>query len=162
MSFAAVYPGTFDPVTKGHLDIALRARDIFGSVVVLLIPNGNKKTLFTQAERFALLQEAFRGEPGIRVEQADGGLLSDYLKKNHLRLVVRGLRGASDVEYEFINAHYNKLFNPEIETVFLPGKPENAFLSSSAVREAFLYGADIISLVPPCVAEAINKKRKNA
>lgn len=153
----AVYAGSFDPVTNGHVDVARRARDVFGSVVVLLISNGRKRSLFDEAERLALLLETFKGEKGIRVERADG-LLADYLKTNNLRVLVRGLRGAPDVEHELLNAHYNKLFCSSAETVFLPARAEYAFLSSSAVREAAGYGADVSPLVPACVAQALKAK----
>lgn len=153
----AVYAGSFDPVTNGHMDVARRARDVFGSVVVLLIGNGCKRPLFDEAERLALLQEAFKGERGIRVEHAQG-LLTDYLKANSLRVLVRGLRGAPDLEHELLNAHYNKLFYSQAETVFLPARAEYGFLSSSAVREAVRYGADVSPLVPACVARALKAK----
>lgn len=153
----AVYAGSFDPVTNGHVDVARRARDVFGSVIVLLIANGRKRPLFDEAERLALLLETFKGEAGIRVERAEG-LLADYLKQNNLRVLVRGLRGAPDLEHELANAHYNKLFYPAAETVFLPSRAEYAFLSSSAVREAVWYGGDVSPLVPACVAEALKAK----
>ena len=91
------------------------------------------------------------------MEQADG-LLADYLKKNNLHILVRGVRGAADMEHELTNAYYNKLFCPGAETVFLPARPEYAFLSSSAVREAAGYGGDVSALVPPCVASALKGK----
>ncbi len=153
-----VYAGSFDPVTNGHIDIARRAREVFGNVVVLLIANGNKRSLFSEDERFALLQQTFKDEPGIRVDRACG-LLTDYLKERGLRVLVRGVRGPEDVAHEMTNAHYNKKFFPLAETVLLPCRAEYAFLSSSAVREAFGYGADVSDLVPPCVAEALAKKR---
>ena len=123
----------------------------------LVIPNGNKQPLFSPAERVVLLKETFKDEPLIRVEQAEG-LLADYLKKNNLHILVRGVRGAADMEHELTNAYYNKLFCPGAETVFFPARPEYAFLSSSAVREAAGYGGDISSLVPPCVASALKDK----
>ena len=116
--------------------------------------------MFSEDERFLLLQQTFKDEPGIRVERA-GGLLTDFLKKHGLRVLVRGVRGPSDVAHEMLNAHYNKKFYPLVETVFLPGRAEYAFLSSSAVREAVGYGADVSDLVPPCVAQALAQKNKN-
>lgn len=159
MNRPAVYAGSFDPVTNGHLDIIRRARAIFGEVIVLVMPNANKQPMFRETERVALLREALRAEEGVRIEKAHG-LLTDYLKKNDLRVLVRGLRGSADIEAEFVNAHYNKMFYPRVETVFLPCRPEYAFLSSSAVREAFSYGADIGEMVPPCVKTALKKKKK--
>lgn len=157
MSQLAVYPGSFDPVTNGHIDIARRARDVFGEVLVLLMPNAAKTPLFSEEERFVLLQETFRCEEGIRVARARG-LLTDFLKEQQLHIVVRGLRSAADIEPEFINAHYNKSFYPPTETIFLPTRVEYSFLSSSAVREAFAYGADVGKWVPPCVEMALKKK----
>ena len=158
MTVPVVYAGSFDPVTNGHLDIIRRARAVFGEVVVLLMPNANKRCLFSREERLQLLKEVLQHEAGIRVDCAEG-LLTDYLKKNHFKILVRGLRGPSDLDHELTNAHYNRLFYPSAETVFLPCRAEYAFLSASAVREAFAYGADIRGLVPECVAHALEKKR---
>lgn len=155
----AVYAGSFDPVTNGHIDIIRRARNVFGAVIVLVMPNACKRPLFTAQERVELLGQALQGEENVRVEAAEG-LLADYLKKNGLNVLVRGLRGEGDLEHELINAYYNKQFYAPAETVFLPGRPEYAFLSSSSVREAFSYGADVSGLVPPCVAEALRRKKR--
>ncbi len=152
-----VFAGSFDPVTLGHVDIVRRARDVFGAVRVLLIANSNKRPIFTEEERLSLLKETFKDEPHVQVECAEG-LLTDYLKKNNLRVVVRGLRGMGDVEHEMTNAHYNKLFYPEMETLWFSPRPEYSFLSSSAVREAAGYGGDVSSLVPACVARALKEK----
>lgn len=154
----ALYTGSFDPVTNGHLDVIRRARDIFGALTVLIIPNAVKNPLFTPQERRFLLEEALAGETGITVETAPGGLLADYMKANGYHVIVRGLRGAQDVEHELTNAYYNKSFWREVETVFLPALPELAYVSSSAVREAVLYGADVSGWVPPCTARALAEK----
>ena len=142
----AIYTGSFDPITNGHLDIIRRARDIFGALTVLVIPNGVKNPLFSLEE------------PGITVASADGGLLADYLKEHGYNVIVRGLRGAQDVPHEFTNAYYNRAFCPKAETVFLPARPEWTFVSSSAVREAVRYGADVSRWVPPCVVRAMSEK----
>lgn len=157
-NITAVFPGTFDPVTNGHLDIARRARDVFGRVTVLVIPNAGKNPLFTQEERVALLQEAFAEEPGITVCGAPGGLLADYVKERLPCVIVRGLRGAEDVPHEFCNAYYNATFCPQAETVFFPARPENLFLSASAVREAYSYGAGLPDCIPPAADRALRKK----
>lgn len=157
----AVYAGSFDPVTNGHVNVARRAREVFGQVVVLLIQNGRKKPLFSQEERLELLRQTFAGEDGIRVEKAEG-LLVDYMQKHNLHILVRGLRGPADLEPELANAYYNKQFYPKVETVFLPTRAEYAFLSSSAVREAAGYGADVSSLVPVCVAKALQKIKEKS
>ncbi len=153
-----VYAGSFDPVTNGHLDIIRRARAVFGAVRVLVIPNANKTPLFTLEERRSLLEQALIGERNVEVATITKGLLTDYMKAHNLTVIVRGIRSAADLEHEQTNAYFNRLFSPETETVFLPGKPENAFISSSAVREAVRYGADVSALVPVCVAQALAKK----
>lgn len=154
----AIYTGSFDPVTNGHLDIIRRARDVFGTLTVLVIPNGAKNPLFSLEERRALAAEALAGEAGISVEAAQGGLLADYLKEHGFNVIVRGLRGAQDVEHEFTNAYYNHAFYPEAETVFFPARTEWTYVSSSSVREAARYGADVSGWVPPCVARALAGK----
>lgn len=154
----AIYTGSFDPVTNGHLDIIRRARDIFGALTVLVIPNGAKNPLFSLEERRSLAEQALSAEPGVTVASADGGLLADYLKEHGYNVIVRGLRGAQDVPHEFTNAYYNREFLPQAETVFLPARPEWTFVSSSAVREAVRYGADVSRWVPPCVARALSEK----
>ncbi len=151
-----VFPGSFDPVTNGHLDLIKRARAIFGAVVVLVLHNAQKQTRFTVQERVAFLKEAFKGEENITVESAEG-LLTDYLKNHGYTTVVRGLRSAHDWNHERTNAHFNKRFYPAVETVFLPADEQYQFISSSAVKEAAAYGADISTWVPPCVAKAMKK-----
>ncbi len=154
----AIYTGSFDPITNGHLDIIRRARDIFGALTVLIIPNGVKEPLFSLEERRLLAEEALSAEPGISVCVASGGLLADYLKEYGFNVIVRGLRGAQDISHEFTNAYYNHAFCPSAETVFLPARPEWEYVSSSAVREAVRYGADVCRWVPPCVARALAAK----
>lgn len=151
-----VFPGSFDPVTNGHLDLIKRARAIFGAVVVLVLHNAQKQTKFTVQERVAFLKEAFKGEENITVDSAEG-LLADYLKNHGYTTVVRGLRSAHDWNHERTNAHFNKRFYPVVETVFLPADEQYQFISSSAVKEAAAYGADISTWVPPCVAKAMKK-----
>lgn len=154
----AIYTGSFDPITNGHLDIIRRARDVFGALTVLVIPNGAKNPLFSLEERYALAAEALAHEPGVTVAAAHGGLLADYLKQNGFGVIVRGLRGAQDVEHEFTNAYYNHAFYPEAETLFFPARTEWIHISSSAVREAARYGADVSRWVPGCVARALAEK----
>ena len=151
-----VFPGSFDPVTNGHLDLIKRARAIFGEVVVLVLGNANKKGMFTVNERVSLLKQALAGEEHIVVDFADG-LLVDYMKQKGLTTVVRGLRSAHDWNHERTNAYYNKQFYGNLETVFLPADEKYQFISSSAVKEAIKYGADISAFVPPCVVKAFSK-----
>lgn len=158
MKKPVVFAGSFDPVTNGHENLILRARDIFGSVIVLLIPNVQKKTLFTVQERMTMLSQLFEKEPNVRIDCAEG-LLADYLKKNGLTVLVRGLRNTEDFSYEMGLQAYNKLFYPPVQTVFLPSRKEDLYISSSAVKEAFFYGGDVSSLVPPSVLKALSLKK---
>ena len=152
-----VFAGSFDPVTNGHISIIRRAQKIFGAVVVLIMPNHNKQTLFSLQERKELLEEVFKANASVQVASAQG-LLVDYMKNHQLTVLVRGIRNNSDWEYENTNRTYNQLFYPQLETVFLPADGETASVSSSAVKEAFACGADICALVPPCVLSALKKK----
>ena len=151
-----IFSGSFDPVTNGHLDLIKRARAVFGAVVVVVFHNAQKQTKFTVQERVALLKEALSGEENITVDSAEG-LLADYMQAHGYTTVVRGLRSAHDWNHERTNAYFNKRFFPALETVFLPADEKYQFISSSAVKEAAAYGADITDLVPPCVAKALKK-----
>lgn len=149
-----VFSGSFDPVTNGHLDLIKRARQIFGAVQVVICHNANKQTRFSLEERIAFLKEALNGEENITIDSFEG-LLTDYMKQHGFTMVVRGLRSAHDWNHERTNAYFNKRFYPDLETVFLPASEPYLFISSSAVKEAASYGADISGLVPPCVAKAL-------
>ena len=151
-----VFPGSFDPVTNGHIDLIKRARAVFGAVAVVVLHNAQKQTKFTAQERVAFLKEALQGEENITVESAEG-LLTNYLKNHGYTTVVRGLRSAHDWNHERTNAHFNKRFYHAVETVFLPADEKYQFISSSAVKEAAVYGADVADLVPPCVAQVLKK-----
>ena len=153
----AIFAGSFDPVTYGHLDIIKRARKIWGPLVVLVMQNGAKKGLFTLQERVRLLKKAVADIPGVSVETA-GGLLADYAKKNHIKILVRALRSSADAPGELSQAHYNGLFNPELETVFLVADTLFQYVSSSAVREIARCGGNVSALVPPVVQKALTKK----
>ena len=149
-----VFSGSFDPVTNGHLDLIKRARTIFGAVRVVVFNNAHKQTRFTVEERVSFLQQALAGEENITIDHFDG-LLTDYMKQNGFTTVLRGLRSAHDWNHERTNAHFNKRFYPQVETVFLPADEKFLFISSSAVKEAASFGADISDWVPPCVAKAL-------
>jgi pantetheine-phosphate adenylyltransferase len=152
-----VFAGSFDPVTNGHLDIIKRARAVFGAVWVVVAENKNKHVLFTMQERVCLLKEVLKKEKNISVD-CTKGLLVNYLKKKGLSVLVRGVRGAEDLPAEMTNACWNKHFYPKAETIFIPCAPDKTFISSSAVKEAFLCGADVSGLVPPAVYEALKRK----
>ncbi len=148
-----VFPGSFDPVTNGHLDLIKRADRIFGAVRVVICVNAAKQTRFSVAQRVQFLQEALQGLTHITIDECEG-LLADYMKKEGLTTVVRGLRSAHDWNHERTNAYFNTRFYPQLETIFLPASEKYQFISSSAIKEIVGYGGDITDLVPPCVAKA--------
>lgn len=153
----AICPGSFDPVTLGHLDIIERAADIFDQVVVLVMSNSSKKqSLFTIEERIQLINKCIQ-KPNVKVDTHDG-LLAQYAKDNGAVAIVKGLRAVSDFDYEFQMALTNKSLYPEIETVFLAANGQNMFLSSSMVKEVCQLGGDISSFVPKCITQDIYKK----
>ena len=151
-----LYAGSFDPVTNGHLDIIRRAQQIFGTVTVLVMKNGAKNNLFSIEERLALLRLAVAGIPQVTVETADG-LLADYARQ-HNCILVRGLRGFSDMETEFTQAHFNRLLAPGLETIFLPCDEKWRYVSSSIVREIARCGGDFSAWVPAAVVPALRDK----
>lgn len=153
-----VFAGSFDPVTNGHLDLIKRARDVFGQVAVVVCCNACKQARFTVQERVAFLKEALQEQACITV-QSTHGLLTDFMKEHGYTTLVRGLRSAHDWNHERTQAYFNKRLYPAMQTVFLPADEKYQFVSSSAVKEAAGYGADVNDLVPPCVAEAFKKKK---
>jgi len=155
----AVYPGTFDPITNGHVDILRRSLKIFDRVVVALAENVRKTPLFSLAERRTLITEALGGEPRLEVD-AFQGLLADYCRKRGATVVIRGLRALADFEYEFQSAHMNRRLAPDVETMFLMTGEESFYVSSSLVKEVALMGGDVSRMVPPGVATALAHKRQ--
>lgn len=148
----AVCPGTYDPVTEGHLDIIRRAAVLFEQVIVGVVTHSPRKdTLFSAEERIALLEESLDGSDNIKVEIFDI-LLVDFAHKWGARALVKGLRAISDFEYEFQMAQLNRKLAPDLETVYLMASPEYSFLSSSGVKEIAKYGGKVDDLVPPAVA----------
>ena len=145
----AVCPGSFDPVTKGHLDIISRASKLFDQVIVVVMSNAAKSPLFTQVERMELLQRVI-AEAGIDNVTVDcyGGLLADYVKMRNATAIVKGLRAMSDFEYEFQMALTNKKLNPNVETLFLTTASQNMYLSSSMVKQIASMNGDISGFVP--------------
>ena len=152
----AVYPGSFDPVTRGHEDLIQRSLAFADRVVVAVAVNAAKQPLFTTEERLALLREAVRG-PGIEV-QSFQGLLVNFARQVGASMIVRGLRAVSDFEYEFQMALMNRNLGPSIETVFLVPAFDLTYLSSSLVREVARFGGDVSSLVHPAVQQALKRK----
>ncbi len=150
----AVCPGSFDPVTVGHLDIITRAAGMFSKVIVLVSTNANKTPMFSTEERISMLKAATVNLDNVVIDSYDG-LLADYTKKVGARAIVKGLRAMSDFEYEFQMALTNKKLNPETETLFLTTKAENMYLSSSMVKQIATMGGDISDFVPPVIHKAV-------
>lgn len=157
MKKIAIFPGSFDPITKGHVSVIKRAIPLFDEIIVAIGINSAKKYMFSLDERKAWIDDVFVNEPTIRV-QTYSGLTVDFCKIVHAKYILRGLRTAADFEFEKEIAHINKMLTEGIETLFLLTEPEFTPISSSIVREVFLYGGDISSLVPPEVKIKPKKK----
>ena len=153
----AVCPGSFDPVTYGHLDIIRRAASMFDRVIVLVVTNLAKQPMFTKEERMDFLRRATSGLDNVEVDSY-GGLLADYTREHDARVIVKGLRAMSDFEYEFQMALTNRRLNPEAETVFLTTTAENMYLSSSLVKQVAVLGGEIRDFVPACIVADIRQK----
>ncbi|MFH2139414.1 MAG: pantetheine-phosphate adenylyltransferase [Pseudomonadota bacterium] len=152
-----VYPGTFDPITRGHEDVVRRAAGLFGEVVVAVAAS-RSATLFSLDERVAMAREVFADSTNVRVEGFDD-LLMNYVRRLEARVVLRGLRAVSDFEYEFQMAGMNRTLDPEVETVFLTPAEQYNFISASMVREISRFGGDVSKFVSPAVAERLKQKR---
>ncbi len=159
MARVAVYPGSFDPVTYGHLDLIKRATDIFDEVIVAVAQNSHKKNLFSLEERVFMLKEATRGIKKIRVDSFDG-LVIEYAKRKKVNVLIRGLRMISDFEYELQMALTNRRLNERIETVFLMPSEGYSFLSSTLLKEAASLGANVSSFVPGFVGKRLKERLK--
>lgn len=155
----AIYPGSFDPVTSGHLDVIERARQVFGKVIVSVAPNERKETLFTTDERVEMLREVCRGFSNVEVDSFSG-LLVNYALTNKATVIVRGLRAVSDFELELQMAQMNRCLTPDINTVFLMTTTEHSFLSSSIVKEVARLGGSVTGMVPPVVETYLERKFK--
>lgn len=151
----ALCPGSYDPVTVGHLNVIRRAAALFDEVVVLVSINSAKKPLFTAAQRVELLQHSVRGLGNVRV-QAQEGLLAEIARQEDASVLVKGVRSAADLEYEQRLAEVNRHLNPQLETVLLPAEPATAWISSTVVREMLRYHQDISGMVPDGVPELIS------
>jgi pantetheine-phosphate adenylyltransferase len=153
----AIYPGSFDPVTNGHLDVIERARKLFDEVVVAVAHNDEKQPLFSLKERLDLLGDTAARIDNVRIADFKG-LLVEFAKAQDAGAVIRGLRAVSDFEFEFQMALMNRNLNPEVETIFLMPKEEYTYLSSRIVKEIARLGGNVSSFVPACVAKALSRK----
>jgi pantetheine-phosphate adenylyltransferase len=155
----AVYPGSFDPITNGHVDIILRGAEIFDRLIVLVAVNSEKKNLFTLEERLTLIREVFRDNPTVEVDTFEG-LLVKYMRSRNIRVVIRGLRAVSDFENEFQMALMNRKIFPEADTLFLAARENYSYVSSRILKEVFRLGGCISDLAPAVVIEAMKRKFK--
>ena len=157
MKVTAVYPGTFDPVTNGHLDIIGRGVRLFDEIIVAILKNADKEALLPLGERLEILKTAVAGLPNVRVESFDG-LLVDYVRTCGAQAIVRGLRALSDFEYEFQMALMNRRLGPDIETVFMMPSEAYSYVSSRLVKEVVRLGGDAAGLVPPEVVTRLRAR----
>ncbi|HTK83031.1 MAG TPA: pantetheine-phosphate adenylyltransferase [Bacteroidota bacterium] len=157
----AIYPGTFDPITYGHIDVIERACEIFDQVIVTVARNSSKKPLFTDNERVGMVRDAVRRFNNVTTEQFDG-LLVDFARKKKATAIVRGLRAVSDFEYEFQMALTNRKLNSKVTTVFLMPHEKYTYLNSSIVREIAMHGGDCSDFVPPNVNKLLRRLSKKS
>lgn len=157
MARICVYPGSFDPITLGHMDVIRRAAALFDQVIVAVLYNPHKKGTFSITARTSLIEKAVASIPNVVVDTWDG-LLVDYVSKTGACAAVRGIRGASDLESEMNMANINAMLGDGMETVFLPARPEHVNISSSVVREAALFGVDLTPFVPAEIVEDVMKR----
>jgi pantetheine-phosphate adenylyltransferase len=153
----AIYPGSFDPITNGHLDVIERARKLFDEVIVAVAHNDEKQPLFSLKERLDLLQETAGKIDNVRIAEFEG-LLVEFARAEGAEAVIRGLRAVSDFEFEFQMALMNRKLEDAVETIFLMPKEEYTYLSSRLVKEIAKLGGDVSAFVPACVAKALNRK----
>ncbi|MEW6095476.1 MAG: pantetheine-phosphate adenylyltransferase [bacterium] len=155
----AIYPGTFDPITNGHLDIIERAVPLFEQIIVAIACDSPKPTVFSIQERIQMLKEITKNYSNVKVEKFSG-LLVEYARKKNASIIIRGLRAVSDFEHEFQMASINKRLNPDVETLFMMTHEDNFFLSSSAIKEIARLGGSLGEFVPKIVEERLKERFK--
>jgi pantetheine-phosphate adenylyltransferase len=161
MEKKAIYPGSFDPITNGHIDIIQRGAKIFPRILIAILENPKKQTLFSAAERVEMIREIFKDRPQIEVLSFNG-LLVDFAREHEADVVIRGLRAVSDFEYEFQMALMNKKLTPALETFFMMPSLRYIFISSSVIKEVFGLGGNIADLIPPVVGTRMAEKFRAA
>ena len=161
MPRVAIYPGSFDPLTNGHLSLIQRGLDIFDGLIVAVANNPDKAPLFSFQERMELIHGAVGVNPRVEVDSFDG-LLVDYAKRRGVHTVLRGLRAVSDFEYEFQLANMNRKLDPQFDSVFVMTGEDYFYVTSKLVREVSRFGGDVSGLVPPNVQAALRRKRQEA
>jgi len=157
MPTLAVYPGSFDPLTNGHVDIITRGARIFDRIIVAILINAEKAPLFSMEERLKITREVFEDFPNVEVDTFDG-LLVDYVERRRAHVIVRGLRAVSDFEFEFQMALMNRRLNGKIETVFMMPAEQYSYISSRLIKEVFSLGGQVHGLVPDTVEERLRQK----
>jgi pantetheine-phosphate adenylyltransferase len=157
MPTLAVYPGSFDPLTNGHVDIISRGARLFDRIIVAMLVNAEKAPLFSMAERVEIAREVFREHAKVEVDTFDG-LLVDYVERRKAQVIVRGLRAVSDFEFEFQMALMNQRLNPQIETVFMMPAEQYTYISSRLIKEVFALGGRVHGLVPELVERRLREK----
>ena len=157
MSTLAVYPGSFDPLTNGHVDIISRGGRLFDRIIVAILKNAEKSPLFTMEERVEITRAVFTHQPNVEVDTFDG-LLVDYVERRKAQVIVRGLRAVSDFEFEFQMALMNQRLNPRIDTVFMMPAEQYTYISSRLIKEVFSLGGKVDGLVPALVEERLRRK----
>ena len=157
MSTLAVYPGSFDPLTNGHVDIILRGARLFDRIIVAILVNAEKQPLFSMAERVEIAREVFKSQANVEVDTFDG-LLVDYVARRDAQVIVRGLRAVSDFEFEFQMALMNQRLNSRIETVFMMPAEQYTYISSRLIKEVFSLGGRVSGLVPDLVEQRLRQK----
>jgi pantetheine-phosphate adenylyltransferase len=159
MSTLAVYPGSFDPLTNGHVDIISRGARLFDRIIVAILVNAEKAPLFTMSERVEIARTVFTDQPNVEVDTFEG-LLVDYVERRKAQVIVRGLRAVSDFEFEFQLANMSRHLDREIETVFLTPQEQFTFISSTLVREIAVLGGNVAEFVHPIVEAELKKQRR--
>ena len=157
MSTLAVYPGSFDPLTNGHVDIISRGARLFERIIVAILVNAEKSPLFTMDERIEITRSVFKTHQNVEVDTFDG-LLVDYVERRNAQVIVRGLRAVSDFEFEFQMALMNQRLKPKIETVFMMPAEQYTYISSRLIKEVFALGGRVHGLVPDMVEERLRRK----